>query len=142
MRAVSVAQFKSIRISWVPREMNAEADRLVRDALGVLPEAPDNAEREPRELQPTAKRKAPAWKTLPDQEKAAHLLEHETLADRTWTGEPRLEGEKRDDFIRRILLGEGEAGQTVEDGVADRGAFFAELERRVDATHEAEPRPS
>ena len=30
------AQFHSFRISWVPREMNAEADRLVRDALGVL----------------------------------------------------------------------------------------------------------
>ena len=30
------AQFQSIRISWVPREMNAEADRLVRDALGAL----------------------------------------------------------------------------------------------------------
>lgn len=29
-----VALFDSIRISWVPREMNAEADRLVRDALG------------------------------------------------------------------------------------------------------------
>ena len=31
-----VALFKSIRISWVPREMNAEADRLVKDALGAL----------------------------------------------------------------------------------------------------------
>ena len=30
------ALFKSIRISWVPREMNAEADRLVRGALGAL----------------------------------------------------------------------------------------------------------
>jgi ribonuclease HI len=30
-----VALFKSFRISWVPREMNAEADRLVRDALGA-----------------------------------------------------------------------------------------------------------
>jgi ribonuclease HI len=30
-----VAQFKSIRISWVPRELNAEADRLVNDALGA-----------------------------------------------------------------------------------------------------------
>ena len=30
------AQFKSARISWVPREMNAEADRLVRDAFGAL----------------------------------------------------------------------------------------------------------
>lgn len=28
--------FKSIRISWVPREMNAEADQLVRDALSAL----------------------------------------------------------------------------------------------------------
>jgi ribonuclease HI len=28
-----VALFKSFRISWVPREMNAEADRLVNDAL-------------------------------------------------------------------------------------------------------------
>jgi ribonuclease HI len=31
-----VALFASIRISWVPREMNAEADRLVQDALGAL----------------------------------------------------------------------------------------------------------
>ena len=32
-----VALFKSIRISWVPRERNAEADQLVRDALAVIP---------------------------------------------------------------------------------------------------------
>ncbi len=31
-----VARFVNIRISWVPREMNAEADRLVKDALGAL----------------------------------------------------------------------------------------------------------
>jgi len=31
-----VALFTSIRISWVPREMNAEADRLVNDALRAL----------------------------------------------------------------------------------------------------------
>jgi ribonuclease HI len=30
-----LAQFKSFRISWVPRELNAEADRLVNDALGA-----------------------------------------------------------------------------------------------------------
>ena len=30
------ALFKSIRISWVPRARNAEADQLVRDALGTL----------------------------------------------------------------------------------------------------------
>ena len=31
------AGFESFRISWVPREWNAEADQLVRDALAVLP---------------------------------------------------------------------------------------------------------
>jgi ribonuclease HI len=31
-----VALFESIRISWVPREMNAEADQLVKDAFGAL----------------------------------------------------------------------------------------------------------
>ena len=30
-----VDQFKSFRISWVPRELNVEADRLVNDALGA-----------------------------------------------------------------------------------------------------------
>lgn len=30
-----VALFRSIRVSWVPREMNGDADRLVRDALGA-----------------------------------------------------------------------------------------------------------
>jgi ribonuclease HI len=29
------ALFKSIRISWVPRAMNTEADQLVRDALAA-----------------------------------------------------------------------------------------------------------
>ena len=41
---------------------------------------------------------------LPDDEKAAYLLEHPTLSDRTWTDKPRLKGEKRDAFIRRILV--------------------------------------
>ena len=48
---------------------------------------------------------APEWKSLPDAEKAQYLLDHPTLSDRTWTNEPRLKGEKRDAFIRRILLG-------------------------------------
>jgi ribonuclease HI len=34
--ASSLAALFDIRISWVPRKMNAEADRLVRDALGAL----------------------------------------------------------------------------------------------------------
>lgn len=32
-----VDQFKSFRVSWVPRELNVEADRLVRDILGTQP---------------------------------------------------------------------------------------------------------
>ena len=44
-----------------------------------------------------------AWKSLPDAEKAQHLLDHQTISDRTWTDEPRLKGEKREAFIRRIL---------------------------------------
>jgi hypothetical protein len=47
--------------------------------------------------------KAPEWKSLPDAEKAQYLLDHQTISDRTWTDEPRLKGEKRDAFIRRIL---------------------------------------
>ena len=31
-----IAHFQSVRFSWVPREMNAEADQLVRDALAGL----------------------------------------------------------------------------------------------------------
>jgi hypothetical protein len=52
---------------------------------------------------PTKTRKAPEWKSLPDAEKAQYLLGHQTISDRAWTNEPRLEGEKRDAFIHRIL---------------------------------------
>ena len=71
---------------------------------------------------PKKAKKAPDWKSLPDDQKAAYLLEHPTLSDHTWTDEPRLKGEKRDAFIRRILLGEvldGEA--TDEDEVVEDG---------------------
>jgi ribonuclease HI len=34
--AKGLAALFDIRISWVPRKMNVEADRLVRDALGRL----------------------------------------------------------------------------------------------------------
>ena len=45
---------------------------------------------------------------------ATHLLATPTLADRTWTDEQRLKGEKRHAFIRRILLGKtGETSETV-----------------------------
>jgi hypothetical protein len=54
---------------------------------------------------PKKTKMAPEWKSLPDADKAQYLLDHPTLSDRTWTTEPRLKGEKRDAFIRRILLG-------------------------------------
>jgi hypothetical protein len=54
---------------------------------------------------PMKTKMAPEWKSLPAAEKAQYLLDHPTLSDRTWTNEPRLKGEKRDAFIRRILLG-------------------------------------
>ena len=71
-----------------------------------------NTEGEPRSTEPEAEaatpkpkktKKAPEWKSLPDAEKAQYLLDHQTISDRTWTDEPRLKGEKRDAFIRRIL---------------------------------------
>src|SRR4051812_26994995 len=60
------------------------------------------------------KKKAPEWKSLPDAEKAQYLLDHQTLSDRTWTDQPRLTGEKRAAFIRRILLGELPRGESDE----------------------------
>ena len=63
-------------------------------------------EAETAALTPGKTKKAPAWKALPDAEKVQYFLEHRTLSDRTWTDEPRLKGETRNAFIRRILLGE------------------------------------
>jgi len=42
-----VALFKSIRVSWVPREMNIEADRLVNDALRRADLASDSRMHDP-----------------------------------------------------------------------------------------------
>lgn len=52
------------------------------------------------------KRKAPAWRSLLPAEFAAHLLATPTIADSAWTTEPRLPGESRESFIRRVVLGE------------------------------------
>lgn len=46
-----------------------------------------------------------SWRELPPVEKAAHLLATPTITDGAWTSEPRLPGEKRSDFVRRIVLG-------------------------------------
>jgi hypothetical protein len=48
-------------------------------------------------------RKAPGWKSLRDIEKAQYLLDHQTISDRSWTDETRLEDETRDAFVRRVL---------------------------------------
>src|SRR5215210_378592 len=55
--------------------------------------------------EPRKPRKA-AWRELPPAEMAAHLLATPTIGDSVWTPEPRLPGETRSDFVRRVLLGE------------------------------------
>ena len=52
---------------------------------------------------PRRRRDAEAERKPWPTEKAQYLLDHQTISDRTWTHEPRLKGEKRDAFIRRIL---------------------------------------
>lgn len=54
------------------------------------------------------KPRSASWRELPAQEKAAHLLEKITIADRAWTDEPRRPRETRSAFIRRVLLDETE----------------------------------
>lgn len=44
-----------------------------------------------------------AWKEFPPAEKARHLLDHQTLPDRSWTDEARLPKESRAEFIVRVL---------------------------------------
>lgn len=51
---------------------------------------------------------SPAWKELPDDQLAEHLLKTPTLPDSSWSDragrKKRREGESRSDFIRRVLL--------------------------------------
>src|SRR3954469_25070861 len=54
------------------------------------PEAAAAAEAAPPKPKPKKMKIAPAWKSLADAEKARHLLDHPTIADHTWTNEPRL----------------------------------------------------
>jgi ribonuclease HI len=99
----ALRDFKGRQVSWVPRNWNKEAHALVNKAFGPRTALEPS---EPSEAKPKSKVKKPAWKDLPPAEMAAHLLARPTVADRTWTDEQRLKGEKRDAFIRRILLGE------------------------------------
>jgi ribonuclease HII len=93
------------------------ARTTVDEETTTLPTAVDPA-RPVEEVEAPAprrtKKKAAAWKSLPDAEKAQYLLDHQTLSDRTWTDQARLRGEKREAFVRRILLGEGPRGESHE----------------------------
>ena len=64
------------------------------------PVAPAPAARAPRVRKP---RPAPAWRTLPAAEMAAHLLAVPTITDTSWTDASRLRGESRAAFIVRTL---------------------------------------
>ena len=83
------------------RKAREEATRRTNVQIGNTAEP----EAEAATPKPKKTKKAPEWKSLPDAEKAQYLLDHQTISDRTWTNEPRLKGEERDAFIRRILLG-------------------------------------
>jgi hypothetical protein len=56
---------------------------------------------------PSQSKPAP-WKSLPDAELAAYLLERQTIPDQAWADragrKKRREGESRSDFIQRCLL--------------------------------------
>jgi hypothetical protein len=77
-----------------------QSARAAEAVAEVFAPEPTSPARSPR------KRKAPAWKSLPPAELAAHLLATPTIADSAWTTEPRLPRENRESFIRRIVLGE------------------------------------
>ncbi len=86
---------------------SAPAAEAVAEVFSPEPASPAKSPR---------KRKAPAWRSLPPAELAAHLLATLTIADSAWTTEPRLPRENRESFIRRIVL--GETPESVSDEAA------------------------
>jgi ribonuclease HI len=94
-----VNEFADIKLSWVPRKMNVEADALASRALG-------RGRRAPARIARATPGKA-AWRDLPAADLAAHLLAVPQICDRAWTSEPRLLRETRPAFIARVLLGAG-----------------------------------
>jgi hypothetical protein len=91
------------------------------ETIGESGEPVEETEPEAATPKPKKTKKAPEWKSLPDAEKSQYLLDHQTLSDRTWTDELRLKGEKREAFIRRILLGEVLHGEAVESDETETG---------------------
>jgi hypothetical protein len=89
---------------------------VVSDEGDVELQIGETAEPEVQAATPRPKktRTAQEWKTMSNPEQAQYLLEHPTRSDRTWTNEPRLKGETRDAFIRRVLLDQVLRRQAVE----------------------------
>jgi ribonuclease HI len=116
-----VDRFASFRISWVPREMNAEADQLVKDALGATPGSVAGGVRGPTGRRPHMARTSasavaadatptvspPSFRELPADALCAYLLAKPTIPDAAWIarfGSPvRLRGETRAAFVIRVL---------------------------------------
>ena len=74
-------------------QMHGALEAVATALLGALtPVAPV--------VEPT---KPAVWDSLSPSERVAYLLDRPTLPDRAWTDEPRLPGENRDAFIRRVL---------------------------------------
>src|SRR5688572_24182899 len=72
-----------------------------------------------------------SWCESPPNEMAAHLLANCTIPDRAWTDKPRLPGEERPAFVRRVLLGETPESapetpeaETTELAGPDRGYYL------------------
>jgi hypothetical protein len=74
----------------------------------------DPPEPEMKATTPNPQKRRMALESKTDAERAQYLLDHQTISDRSWTNEPRLKDEKRDAFIRRVLLGQLSHGQAVK----------------------------
>jgi hypothetical protein len=98
-------------------------DHLIRNGLSIEKDLARvrkareaAAESYPRAAAPAGKARrirkphpVPAWRTLPPAEMAAHLLAVPTITDTSWTDAPRLRGESRAAFIKRMLTASSDA---------------------------------
>jgi len=124
------APLKGWQLSWVPRAMNREADKLVDQAFKGEPVIhASDAEGSGTEIVAEAPppKKAAFGREWSPAELAEYLHGHQTIPDRAWTQVQREKGEKRGAFIDRVLgtAPEDETPLPSEvDAVLDR--FFGE----------------
>jgi hypothetical protein len=98
---------------WNGRLYVEDASGSLRRAFGRdldAPECPKLAHKQKGTAMPVAMKsrpksatKSPDWKSLPDAEKAAHLLAKTTIPDAAWTSKKRRKDEDRASFIKRVL---------------------------------------